>query len=202
MLLLFLDWLFGLTRRAVALRVVSSSERGEATAIVALISIAGSVTLLASTTVTSADLSFDALASTVQSSVERVSGNVEVRGSVIARSEDGSSVDRIELPLGLFGEGAVPLGDEPDGDQLTISYRDYTNSIPSVPSAAAFIGGDGDELLERGELAALSLDLTGLPGVDLSANERFTLELNAPVGGAVEVSRNVPFILQPVMSLH
>jgi hypothetical protein len=201
MLLLFLDWLFGLTRRAVALRVVSSSERGEATAIVALISIAGSVTLLASTTVTSADLSFDALASTVQSSVERVSGNVEVRGSVIARSEDGSSVDRIELTLGLFGEGAVALG-EADADQLTISYRDDTNYIPSVPYAAAFIGGDGDELLERGELAALSLDLTGLPGVDLSANERFTLELNAPVGGAVEVSRNLPFILQPVMSLH
>ena len=163
---------------------------------------AGSVTLLASTTISSADVSFDALASTVQSSVNRVSSNVEVRGSVIARSDDASNVDRIELTLGLFGEGAVPLGDGAEGERLTVSYRDDATYIPSVPYTATFISGDGDAILERGELAALTLDLSALPDSGLGANERFTLELNAPVGGSVEISRTLPFVLQPVMSLH
>jgi len=202
MLLLNLDWLFGLVRRAViALRTFHLSDRGQTTAAIALVSLAGGATLLASTTLASADEAFDALASTVRSSVDRVGGNVEVRGSVIARSSNAASTDSIELTIGIFGQGAVPLASDGDVQGLNISYRDETIYLPIVPFAAIFLNGDGDSLLEPGELASLSVALAQA-GIELQASERFTLELTGPVGGTVEISRTMPFVLQPVMSLH
>jgi hypothetical protein len=200
MLLLILDWLFGLVRRAIwALRTFHSCDIGQTTTAIALISLTGGATLLASTSFASADEAFDALASTVRSSVDRVGASLEVRGSVIARSSDGRDTDRVELVLGVFGAGAVPL--EGDGERLNVSYRDDATYLPSVPFSATFIEGDGDELLEPGEMALMSIDLTAA-GADLRDNERFTLELAGPVGGTVEISRTMPFVLQPVMSLH
>lgn len=200
MLLLSLDWLFGLVRRVtLTLRTFHFVEDGQATAAIAMISIVGGAALVGTTTFTSADEAFDALESAVRSSVDRVSANLEIRGSVIARSDDSRSADRIELTVGVFGDGTVPLTG--DADRLRISYRDDEIFLPEVPFTAAVLDGDGDDLLERGELAALSIDLEAA-GISLRANERFTLELSAPVGGTVEVSRTMPFVLQPVMSLH
>ncbi len=202
-LLNFHDWLFCFATRArCALVCCAMQERGSVTAAVALVSVLGSAAVFATTTVESGDISFEALAGAVDRGVNRVSANLEVRSSVIARSSDSLTTERVEFTLGVFGQGAVPLGTENAGEQLMISYRDGANYLPAVPYTFSFLGGNGDDILDAGELASISVDLAQVSGVALRGGERFTLELTAPVGGTVEVSRKMPPILQPVMSLH
>lgn len=174
---------------------------------VTMISMAGGATILVSTTMTSADVSFDALRSTVRSSVDRVSSSLEVRGSVIARSSDSKTADSIGLTLALLGEGAVQLGEhavqlgDADGasEPLIISYRDDSTYLPSLPYSVDFLSGDRDSLLERGETVHIAIEIADAA---LTANERFSLELTSPVGGTVEINRIIRYVLQPVMSLH
>lgn len=202
-LLNFHDWLFCFATRARgALACCSSHERGSVTAAVALFSVLGSAAVFATTTLESGEINFDALAGAVDSSISRVSANLEVRGSVIARSADSEAVDRIQITIGVFGQGAVPIDSSTEGERLAISYQDASVYLPAVPYTVTFLQGDGDALLESGELASVAVDLSALPDIDLRANGRFTFEITAPIGGTVEISRTLPFALQPVMSLH
>ncbi len=181
-------------------------ESGVATLQLILLSRLGGTTLLATAVLTETEDVLDQFADIVSAGVERVSGNLEVRGSIIATAPD-NEIDTIQFQLGLFGHGSVLLDSAAlDQERLTITCRDAFGFAPLLPYEVTFLVGDGDNLLEPGELVLITLHASDIrtvaPEAELSANSRFTLELLPSVGGIVELGRTLPPILQPVMSLH
>jgi hypothetical protein len=193
------------------LRVTSlhNAEAGIATLSLVIITVAGTTTAVATATVASSDFSFDDLDALVHQSVDRVGASLEVRGSVIARADAaGAQVETLQLTLGVFGQGnPVSLDPTAPADQrLVLTYTNATTYAVDLPYSAQIIGGNGDDLLDPGEMALLTIDVSALPaqdgGAPLTGGERWTLQLLSPVGGVFEISRTLPPILQPVMDLH
>jgi hypothetical protein len=177
-------------------------ERGLATFSLALLAVLATASTATTVTIAQGDVNFTALEDVVGDSVNRVGATLEVRGSVIARSDDGATVDRIQVPLRYLGEGKpVPL-DVADPDRPVIAYYDDATYHPNAPYTYELLSSDGDNLLEPGELALFTIDLSAIPGATLQANHRLTLEISAPIGGTVIVSRRVPIGLSAVTSLY
>ena len=108
-------------------------ESGVATLQLILLSTLGGTTLLATAVLTETEDVLDQFADIVSAGVERVSGNLEVRGSIIATAPD-NEIDTIQFQLGLFGHGSV-LRDSAalDQERLTITYRDASGFAPLLP---------------------------------------------------------------------
>jgi hypothetical protein len=173
------------------------------------LTLAGTTTAVATVTVASDDFSFNDLDTLVHQSVDRIGASLEVRGSIIARSgADGPAVDSIQMTLGTFGQGTPVLLDPatPADQRLEIDYSDANSYVADVPYTVRMLGGNGDTSLDPGELVILTVDVSALPALDgtapLTGGQRWTLQLIAPIGGTVEISRTLPPILQPVMNLH
>ncbi len=66
------------------------------------------------------------------------------------------------------------------------------------------IVGDGDNLLEPGELMLITINLPTdvSPAPTLDPNERFTIEIQTPVGATLDITRQLPAELRTVMQLH
>jgi hypothetical protein len=156
-------------------------------------------TTAATLTVANGDVDLEALENMVESSISRVGATLEVRGSVIARSDDGSTVRTLQLPVRLYGDGGPVTFDALDSERLTISYYDPDTYIPDIPYSVELLTGNGDGVLDAWETAVITVEL---PPGELAGGERFTLELAAPVGGAVIVQRTLPSILQAIVSLY
>jgi archaellin len=178
-----------------------AAELGMVTGITGLVAVLATAATAATVTVAAGDLDVTALDQLVDTSISRVSGSLEIRGSVVARSEDGVSLSTIEIPVRSYGEGpAVSFAaDEPE--RLTIAYYDKDVYYPDIPYTVEIVSGNGDDLLDPWETALIKIDFSEI-GAQLQGNDRFTLELNAPFGGLITVDRRLPPILQPVMSLY
>jgi archaellin len=70
-----------------------------------------------------------------------------------------------------------------------------------VSYTATQVLGDGDTLLEPGELFVLTVDLA-TAGLTPGINDRFTLEAQTPVGAVLDITRTLPAELKAVMQLH
>jgi archaellin len=60
---------------------------------------------------------------------------------------------------------------------------------------------DDDQLLEKGELVEINVDLTGI-SVDLGINTEFTIEMKPPKGSALSIQRMTPAYIDLVMNLQ
>ncbi len=175
---------------------LNRAEAGLATASLVMLTMAGTTTAVATVTVTSDDFSFNDLDALVYQSVDRIGASLEIRGSIIAHSSaDARSVKSIQMTLGTFGQGTPVLLDPaaPADQRLEIDYSDSTSYVADVPYSVKFLGGNGDSSLDPGELMVLTVDISGLPAPDgtspLTGGQRWTLQLIAPIGGTVEISR-------------
>jgi archaellin len=175
------------------------AERGVATFAVAMLAMVATGTTAATLTIAGGDINFDNVEAVIGSSVARVSGTLEVRGSIIARSEDGVSASTVQVPLRLYGEATGITFDPADPERLVIAYYDGSDYNPDVPHAVQMLTGNGDAVLDPWETALITIELTGF---DLHGAERFTLELSSPVGGTLILERTLPPILQDVMPLY
>lgn len=130
------------------------SEAGLGEAGFVIVSLLGTTTIIASAAFSDGGFSFEQLEAVLHDSANRVGGTLEVRGGVVATA-NGDRVDAIQVPVGFNGNGRpVPLtGDS--ADRLVLSYRDGAIFNPSVRYTGRQINGDGDELLEPGELFVL-----------------------------------------------
>ena len=79
--------------------------------------------------------------------------------------------------------------------------RRSTNDVAYI---ATELRGDGDGLLEPGETAEVRIDVSTIADGTLviGPSEDWTLQIVAPSGGIVRVSRTIPFALHAVNSLH
>ena len=90
--------------------------------------------------------------------------------------------------------------------RTVIAYRDSTMNDNDVPYTVTVIVGDTDLLLEPGELFIVTVTRTDIDGGSgpptITANHRWTLELQTPVGAVIDLTRSMPGEIGAVMQLH
>lgn len=145
--------------------------------------------------------------SAVESGVKQASSSLELGGSVIAYGNTTSGNATKIIVYIKLAPGKEPI-DTSQG-KLLISY---TNARVHIADARSVTGavtvsevsgtGDGDTLLEKGEVFEIQIDLTTLDSnAPLSANEWFKVEIKPPVGAILSVERTMPASIDPVMDL-
>jgi archaellin len=86
---------------------------------------------------------------------------------------------------------------------VVIDYRDNTVNQPNIVWAVNWLVGDGDNLMEAGELGEITIDLSAqTPAVTLGANIAFVIEVKPSLGGTMVIARTTPAGLDPVVDLH
>lgn len=139
---------------------------------------------------------------TVFAGLQKARGTMEVRGGVVASASGVPlAVDSIQLSVATTAGGeAIGLNPAATTNRTVIAYRDSDVIDDDLTYAVTWIVGDGDTLLESGELAVVSI--TPPAAATLDANDRFTMEVQTPVGAVLDITRTLPAELEPVMQLH
>ncbi len=144
---------------------------------------------------------------TVFAGLDKARGNLEVRGSVTVIDVDADGViddtapDTIIFNLGTSAAGA-PVSVDPAGTTNTtvMNWIDAQARIADTTYTVVKTLGDGDDLLENGELFEITVDVPA--GASLVPNETFTIEVVPPSGGTALISRTMPPEIDLVMDLH
>jgi archaellin len=118
---------------------------------------------------------------------------MELTGGVIATS-NGTQITDLTVGLTLAAGGeAVNLDADDANNRTVISYIDGGATDNSLDYTTTEVVGDGDELLEPGELAEIAIDLaTECATCVVTENETFTLEFKPPTGSYLIVQRTTP----------
>ena len=142
---------------------------------------------------------------TVFAGLEKARGNLEVRGAltVIDSNTDGTidSNDEIVFNVALAA-GGFPISLDPSAytNTVVVNWIDAQDRIPDTAYTVDWILDDGDDLLEVGELAQVTVNPPS--GSSLAVNEIFTLEVVPPSGGTLLINRTMPPSIDDVMDLH
>ena len=143
---------------------------------------------------------------TVFAGLEKARGTAEVRGGVVLTATGTTlAVNDLSFALATTAGGEpVPLNPSGTNNRTVIAYRDENIVDNDVTYTIAVIVGDSDTLLEPGELHQVTIDMTtGIsPAPSLDPNERFTIEIQTPVGATLDITRQLPAELRTVMQLH
>jgi len=144
--------------------------------------------------------------STIQAGTQQAASSIQLAGSVIAyNTDDDDEVDKIEIYVKLSpGKQAVDLSK----GKLIVSYTNARGHWVNVYNGSGAcnvteVTGDGDMLLERGEMFKITLNLTAIDTTDgpLNAYDWFKVELKPPVGAVLAVERTIPANVDDVMDL-
>jgi flagellin FlaB len=142
---------------------------------------------------------------TVFAGLEKARGNLEVRGALTVTDVDGggaiTSTDEIRFNVALAA-GGFPIALDPAAytNSVVINYIDQQAREADVSYSVNWILTDGDDLLEVGELAEITVNPPA--GSTLDPNEIFTLEVIPPSGGTNLINRTMPPAIDDVMDLH
>ncbi len=140
---------------------------------------------------------------TVFAGLAKARGTMEVRGGVVVTST-GGVVDQIRFAVATTAGGdSIPLDATLTTNRTVIAFRDVTVVDDDVPYTADDIVGDGDGLLEPGELKLVVINVADInPAATIGPNSRWTLELQTPVGATIDLTRSMPAEVATVMQLH
>lgn len=143
---------------------------------------------------------------TVFAGLEKARGSMEVRGGVVVTASGTTlTVDDIQFAVATSAGGEpVPMDPAGTENRTVLAYRDNSVVDNDVTYTVTDIVGDSDTLLEPGELKLVNIDAaTGIsPAPSLTPNERFTIEVQTPVGAVLDITRQLPAELRAVMQLH
>jgi flagellin FlaB len=144
---------------------------------------------------------------TVFAGLAKARGTMEVRSGVVVQSAGCPAacvVTGIQFQVSTTAGGeAVPIDFASTTNRTVIAYRSATVVVNDMEYVSTEVVGDGDLLLEPGEL--FTIELLAADNADLAAlvaNERWTLELQTPVGAVIDITRSMPAQLDTVMQLH
>jgi flagellin FlaB len=140
---------------------------------------------------------------TVFAGLQKARGTMEVRGGVLVRATP-PTVDSIEITVGTTAGGdPIPLDPAATSLRTVIAYRDDTVADNDVAYTVTVIVGDTDFLLEAGELFTVVVPIANIdPAPTITANSRWTLELQTPVGAVIDLTRSMPGEIDTIMQLH
>ncbi len=143
----------------------------------------------------------------VLAGLERVSGNLEVRGSLILQDVgsdgliDGTDPDVFILSLSTAAGGRPVLVDPAATvNTLVVNLSDAGGRVAGLSYTVVKTLGDADDMLEAGELFEVTIAMP--PGISLDANEEFALELIPHSGGTLVLNRLMPPQISDVIELH
>jgi flagellin FlaB len=143
---------------------------------------------------------------TVFAGLEKARGNLEIRGALTVSDTppaDGiiDSLDKIVFNVALAA-GGFPISLNPAAytNTVVINYIDAQDRVADTTYTVNWILTDGDNLLENGELAEVTVNPPA--SSTLAENETFTLEVVPPSGGTNLVERTMPPEIDDVMDLH
>jgi archaeal flagellin FlaB len=140
----------------------------------------------------------------INAGLEGVQSSMNIKGSVIAEGAS-SAVTDVRFTVALVSGGDPVDLTPPSGstavNKVVVGYRDATTIVNDVSWTATFIGAnDGDNLLEQGELAELTVTVPST--VTLAADTPFTLEIKPPTGAILSINRTTPASIEAVMDLR
>jgi flagellin FlaB len=144
----------------------------------------------------------------IYAGLTEVQSSMEVKGGVIAiASSEGAS----ETVDSLFFTIANVLSGEPVdlttgySAVVVFEYRDETQRIPMANDDwdVVWLGKHNlNELLEIGELAEITVDLTASLSNTLGINTTFVLEMKPPSGAVLNMQRTTPAYMNVVNDLR
>ncbi len=142
---------------------------------------------------------------TVFAGLEKARGNLEVRGALTVTDTDDNgtvdSSDEVVFNVALAA-GGFPISLDPTAytNTVVVNWIDAQDRVPDIGYTVTWILDDGEDLLEVGELAEITVNPPA--GSTLAANETFTLEVVPPSGGTNLINRTMPPEIDDVMDLH
>ena len=145
---------------------------------------------------------------TVFAGLEKARGSMEIRGGIVVTATGTTlSADTIQFAVATTAGGEpVPMNPSGSNNRTVMAYRDDDIVDNDVGFSVTDIVGDNDTLLEPGELKVSTIDAKAggviTPDPTLDPNERFTIEVQTPVGATLDITRTMPPELRTVMQLH
>ncbi len=148
---------------------------------------------------------------TVFAGLRKARGTMEMRGGIVVTASGAPLVvDDFQFTVATTAGGeSIPLNPTGITNRTVLAYRDGDTVDNDVVYTITNIVGDGDTLLEPGELLLITVDrATGIAdqtsslAPTLVPNERFTFEIQTPVGATLDITRQIPSELALVMQLH
>ncbi|HID05467.1 MAG TPA: hypothetical protein EYH45_02025 [Candidatus Caldiarchaeum subterraneum] len=145
-------------------------------------------------------------AEAMQAGLQESLSSIEVAGAVIARVDTTTNkVANITIQI-KSAVGKQPI--DMSIGKLVIAYRDtevfleniYTQDLQTAGKIeVSQVTGDGDTVLEYGELWKIVIKIDELANLD--PNEVFAVEIKPPIGSLLKVERRLPPAFDPVMDL-
>jgi len=129
---------------------------------------------------------------TVFAGLAKTRGSMAVTGNIIATT-NSTKVTKLTLDLTLAAGGdSVNLDPDATSNKTVMSFQNTTTTSGNVTYTTTVVTGNGDKLLEQGELFEINVDVTAIAGLTLGANQTFTLELKPPTGSYLVIQRTTP----------
>ncbi|MEM3133415.1 MAG: hypothetical protein QXR32_04545 [Candidatus Caldarchaeum sp.] len=139
----------------------------------------------------------------MQAGLEETLASIETAGSVVAKSNSTHIREIVIYIKSSVGKGEVDVR----AGKLVITYRDKStfneNIYPnnSTITTVYQVTGDGDTVLEYGEVWAVRIDVTQISGSRLQPNDVFSVEIKPPQGSLLKIERRLPPSFDLVMDL-
>ena len=140
----------------------------------------------------------------IQAGLEGVQSSMNVKGSIIAEGNAGNTAAKNAIFTLSLVAGGSPVNLSTTAKEVVIGYKDqsqFKNDVTWTLNWIVSKQATPDDLLEEGELAEITVDLTGLTNA-LAANTAFNLEVKPPKGAVLNINRTTPAAIQPVMDLN
>jgi len=140
----------------------------------------------------------------IYAGLSEVRGTMELKGSVIAKGLSSSQIiTEVVFTLGSAAGGEAIDLTAPSNNKVVIDYRDQNQLQSNLSWTVSWtLRNDSDNLLEEGELAQITVPLSGTLSSNLGTNTQFALEIKPPKGAVLNIERTTPAYIDPVMDLH
>ncbi|MBN1368565.1 MAG: hypothetical protein JW967_11630, partial [Dehalococcoidales bacterium] len=141
----------------------------------------------------------------VYQGLDQASASMEVRGSVLALSADGTLVDTAQFTLAsVLQDDAVDMTDTSGGlNSVVINYTDSDGmNETNLDWTATLVGAERGEATMLDASEQMLIEVT-LPATNtLAGYDTFTLQVIPPKGAAITIERTLPGAVATVMDLH
>ncbi len=151
----------------------------------------------------------------LRAGMEEATSSIELSGSVIAGgTKDAEGKYRVKNVTIYVKTAVGKMPVDMSNDTLTISYLDpykhvdrllRSNDPQRTQVTVEEVRGDGDNLLEFGELWKIVIHIDniygGVDNIRLQPNDVFVVEIKPSVGSILKVERRIPPAIDPVMDL-
>ena len=137
----------------------------------------------------------------VYAGLAKTRGTMELSSGVIGNS-NGSNLTTVAFDMTLAAGGdSVNLDPTATTNRTVISYIDANQVINDLTYTTTSITGNGNSLLEPGELIRITIDLAAA-GLTVGPNQIFSFEVKPPTGSYLVIQRMTPPALETVNELN